>query len=289
MDAMLHLLNGLLMLAMPLALGALIARRWRTPWGLYAAGAGGFLLSQMLHIPFNLALLNPFLTRAGLVPGAGFPAEFLGPALLGLSAGLFEEPARYLVFRWVGREGRTWSGGIMLGAGHGGLEAILLGLMVLYGFFQAVAYRGANLAELLAPERLAAAEATLNAYWAVPAHTALMGAVERLLALCIQLGLSILVLQAVRRRNLMWLGLAIGWHALVDGVALVALAAWGAWAAEGLIAALALLSIGAVLRLRGDPEAESGSQPPMKVPSPAPGPVPEPGERRLSDSRYMDE
>ena len=37
----------------------------------------------------------------------------------------------------------------MLGAGHGGLEAILLGLLVLYGFFQAVAYQGVGLSSLV--------------------------------------------------------------------------------------------------------------------------------------------
>jgi hypothetical protein len=36
-----HRLNALLMLALPLALGALLARRLRVPWGLFVAGAGG--------------------------------------------------------------------------------------------------------------------------------------------------------------------------------------------------------------------------------------------------------
>src|SRR3990172_8595748 len=255
MDAVLRLLNGLLMLAAPLALGAILARRLRAPWSLYAAGAAGFLGSQVLHIPFNLAVLNPAIQRAGLVPSSGFPRELMGPALLGLSAGLFEEPARYLVYRWVGRQGRSWVGGLMLGAGHGGLEAILLGLLVLYGFFQAVAYQGAELSALLPAEQVAAAQANLNAYWSAPAPVALLGVVERLLAICIQLGLSVLVLQSIRRRNALWLVLAIGWHALVDGAALVALATWGAWATEGLIALFALASLGVIFRLRDRGEA----------------------------------
>ncbi len=292
MDVALRLLNGLLMLAAPLALGALLARRLRVQWSLYAAGAAGFFVSQILHVPFNLALLNPALERAGWQPGAGIPGGLLGPALLGLSAGAFEEPARYLVYRLVGRRGRTWSGGLMLGAGHGGLEAILLGAVVLYGFFQAVAYRGADLNQLLPPGQAAAAEANLNAYWSVPVHTALLGAVERILALCVQMGLSILVLQAVRRRNLLWLGLAIGWHMLVDGVALIALAAWGAWAAEGVIAVLALLSLGAIFGLRDREELpgesdrpDGGSLPPRSSATGAPSRL----EERVSDSRYLDD
>jgi len=298
MDAVLRLLNGLLMLAAPLALGAILARRLRAPWSLYAAGAAGFLGSQLLHIPFNLALLNPAIERAGLVPGSGFPREVLGPALLGLSAGLFEEPARYLIYRLVGRQSRSWAGGLMLGAGHGGLQAILLGVLVLYGFFQAVAYQGAELSALLPAEQVATAQANLNAYWSAPAPTALLGAVERILAICIQLGLSILVLQSIRKRNALWLVLAVGWHALVDGAALVALAAWGAWATEGVIALFALASLGAVfgLRDRGEPTAEErpGAATPTDPPGiptavdpPRPAWTEDPD--RLDDSRYLEE
>jgi len=298
MDAVLRLLNGLLMLAAPLALGAILARRLRAPWSLYAAGAAGFLGSQVLHIPFNLALLNPAIERVGLVPGSGFPGEVLGPALLGLSAGLFEEPARYLVYRWVGRQGRSWAGGLMLGAGHGGLEAILLGLLVLYGFFQAVAYQGAELSALLPAEQIAAAQANLSAYWSAPAPIALLGAVERILAITIQLGLSILVLQSIRRRNALWLFLAVGWHALVDAAALLALAAWGAWATEGVIALFAVASLGTVFLLRDrgeataqEPTGRTAAADPLAIPTAADRPAQAWTERpeRLEDSRYMEE
>jgi hypothetical protein len=53
---------------------------------------------------------------------------------------------------------------------------------VLYGFFQAVAHRGAELGVMLPPGQLAAAEAGLQAYWSAPVATALLGALERLLA-----------------------------------------------------------------------------------------------------------
>jgi len=286
MEAALRLLNGLVMLAAPLALGACLARRLGTPWGLFAAGAAGFLVSQVLHIPFNLAWLNPAIARASLTPGSRFPGELLGPALIGLSASLFEEPARYLVFRLTSRQWRTWAGGLMLGAGHGGLEAMLLGVLVLYAFFQAVAYREADLRAWLPPDRVAVDQANLAAYWGAPAHTALLGAAERLLALCIQLGLSILVLQSLRSGNLLWLGLAIGWHAVVDGAALISLEVWGPWGAEGVIALLALISLGAVFGLRGTSEGAPELQP---VPEPdlndSPLPAPQPHARGTSGAQ----
>jgi uncharacterized membrane protein YhfC len=295
MEAVPRLLNGLLMLALPLALAAFLARRLRAPWGLFATGAAGFLLSQILHIPFNLAVLNSAIQRAGFTPEAGFPGSVLGPLLLGLSAGAFEEPARYLMFRLAGREGRSWSGGLMLGAGHGGLESITLGVLVLYGFFQAAAYRGTELSALLPPGQLAAAEANLTAYWSAPAHTALLGALERVLAICMHLGLSILVLQSVRRRNILWLALAVVWHMLVDAAALVVVAAWGVWAAEGALAVLALVSLGAVFGLRGrsgelpEPPVAPGFAPARQ---PAAGPhrrEPPVNPKRLDDSRYSED
>lgn len=295
MDAAVRLLNGLLMLALPLALAAFLARRLRAPWGLFATGAAGFLLSQILHIPFNLTALNPAIRRAGFTPEAGFPGDLLGPLLLGLSAGVFEETARYLMFRLAGRDGRSWSGGLMLGAGHGGLESIALGVLVVYGLFQAIAYRGAELSSLLPPEQLDAAEANLTAYWSTPAHAALLGALERLLAICVQLGLSILVLQSVRRRNILWLALAVVWHMLVDATALVVVAAQGAWAAEGVLALMALASLGAVFGLR----SRSGglSMAPVLAGPTAAGPLaagprrqdPPLDPERLDDSRFSED
>ena len=51
----------------------------------------------------------------------------------------------------------------------------------------------------------------------------LLGAVERVFTLIIHISLSILVLQAFVRRNIMWLFAAIGWHTLVNAVAVVGL------------------------------------------------------------------
>ena len=108
-------------------------------------------------------------------------------------------------------------------------------------------------------------------------------------------GLSILVLQSIRRQNARWLVLAIGWHALVNTAALLALAAWGAWATEGVIALFALASLGAVLWLRdrGEATAEAGigrtaATDPPPMPSAA-DPPPTERPERLEDSRYLDE
>jgi uncharacterized membrane protein YhfC len=53
MDALfrVHLLNGLLMIALPVGLGIYLTRRWKTGWRLWLIGAAIFIFSQIVHIP----------------------------------------------------------------------------------------------------------------------------------------------------------------------------------------------------------------------------------------------
>jgi uncharacterized membrane protein YhfC len=253
MDIALRALNGLLMIALPLVLGAVLVRRLRLPWGLFGAGALTFLASQVGHLPFNLWVLTPVLNRLDLGHEAGAGGLVTMAVLLGLSAGVFEEGARILAYRYLIRRSRTWEEAVLFGAGHGGVEAILFGGVALVGLAQAIAYRGLDLAQILPPDRAAAAQAQLAAYWGGPWYMSLLGAVERASALCIQIALAVLVLQAFVRRRPAWAVAAVGWHTLVDAGALLALQAWGAVATEGLVALLALASLGMIAALRPTP------------------------------------
>jgi uncharacterized membrane protein YhfC len=293
MEAFSHLLNALLMLAMPLALAVFLLRRFRLGWRLLGVGALTFLISQVLHIPFNQWLLTPLLQRLSLSASGNLAQLVAWGVLLGLSAGLFEESARYLVLRFWQRQARTWPAALLFGAGHGGMEAILLGLLALLTFFQMLALRGADLSALLPPAQLELAQAQVTAYWSMPWQMALLGALERLWALCLHLSLAVLVLQAITRRNLLWLAIAVLWHTLTNAAALVCLQLWGAYAAEGILAPFAAASLAIVFLLRGKdgpPEAQEPS-------SISPGPLHAPPNRaaldsrrreRLNDSRYSE-
>ena len=50
--------------------------------------------------------------------------------------------------------------------------------------------------------------------------------------------------------------LAVGWHAVANGVGLVSLSLWGPYAAEGLLLLMALLSVLFVLAVREEPPVE---------------------------------
>ena len=59
-------LNGLLMIAIPLLIGAYLTRRFKLGWGLWWIGGITFILSQVGHIPFNAWFFGLF--QKGTLP-----------------------------------------------------------------------------------------------------------------------------------------------------------------------------------------------------------------------------
>jgi uncharacterized membrane protein YhfC len=139
-------LNALLMIAMPIALAVYLTHKFKLGWRLWWIGGFTFILSQVAHIPFNMLVLNPQLRALGKSALVEPLPLVLTALALGLSAGLFEEFARYGMYRWWAKEARSWGRGLLAGAGHGGVEAIILGVLVLYGFMQLLALRNVDLA-----------------------------------------------------------------------------------------------------------------------------------------------
>jgi len=237
----------LIMLGFPVALWLLLRQRSGVTWGLIGAGTFSFIASQVVHLPLNWAL--------GLLGGgrgvALWPMSLMA-LVAGLSAGVCEEMARYLVLRFWRREARSWMRGVAFGAGHGGMEALLLGLLVAVNFVAMVALRGIDPSLLgLSGEALEQVQAQLDAYWSLPWYLPLLGGLERVSAITVQIALSLLVLRAFTRQNLGWLLAAIGVHAMVDGVA-VSLAGlgWSALALEGVVLIFALGGLALILTFR---------------------------------------
>jgi uncharacterized membrane protein YhfC len=283
-----HLLNGLLMMAMPVGLAIVLTRRWALGWRLVLVGGATFVLSQAGHVPFNL-LMGSLLNRTSLVDLSPAGQRVFNAVFLGLSAGLFEELFRAGMFRWWLRDARSWRKGVLAGVGHGGTEAILLGGLSLFAFAQLAALRGADLAALLPPDQAAEVQRQMAAYWSMAWPESLLGALERLFTLPIQIALAVLVLQAFTRRQWGWIALAVGYHALVDAAAVLALPTLGVIATEALVGGFAVVSLAIILALR-EPEPAPAPEPAPPAPSPgivAPPPV-EASPEALDDTRYVE-
>ncbi|MDL2219628.1 YhfC family intramembrane metalloprotease [Ruminococcaceae bacterium OttesenSCG-928-O06] len=204
--------NVLVSVVLPVAVLAwlLIKKRWHHTLA-FGLGVAAFVVSQNL---LRLPLLSWLGSQLSFVAFAA-RNPVLYTLLLCFSAGLFEETARYAAMRLF-MKGRTApSYGIAFGIGHGGFEAAWLA--------------GGPWLSALASQSL------------VLRHTSpldiLPSGVERLFAIALHVGFSLVVLAAVRRkRPLLWL-LAIALHGAANTVVVFTLQYTGnVWLCEGVMA-----------------------------------------------------
>jgi uncharacterized membrane protein YhfC len=188
----------------------------------------GFLSCLKCFIPFNVGLT--YLFRNGFYLRSPESWELsIQCSRPGLSAGIFEELARYAGYRWWAKDARSWSKGLLYGSGHGGMEAILVGRLFLYTFFQLFALHGQDLSTIIPEDQLEVVQAQVAAYWSVAWYDSFLSSLERMLALPVQIGLSIIVLQVFTRKRAYWLLIAIFWHAFIDAAAVFAAGTWGVY------------------------------------------------------------
>jgi len=281
-----HFLNGFLMIAMPIVLGIYLTRRFKLSWRLWWIGAAIFVLSQVGHIPFNW-VVSVLLNKTALVNWPHTAQTIFNVVFLGLSAGLWEEGARYAMYRWWAKDARSWRKGFLAGAGHGGAEAILLGGLVLYAFIQMAAIRSTDLSTLIPANQLDLARQQVAAYWSATWYDSLLGALERLFTLPTQIALSVLILQAFTRKQGWWVWLAVGYHALVDATAILLVGNVGPYWTEAIIGGFAILSL-VIIFVLCQPEPVLDLGPASLIPAPdfMPQPVVETPEN-LDKTRYQ--
>ena len=287
-----HFLNFALMIVVPILLGVYLARKLGQRWGLYLVGAATFIASQVVHIPLNSGLTALFTNRILPAPPAAWRLPF-NAVVLGLTAGLCEEIARYLVYRYWIKSARTWREALMFGAGHGGIEAIIFGALAGVAFMNFVVLRSVDAVALpVSADQQALAAQQIAEYWSMPWSVSLLGAVERAFTLCFHLSAAVMVLQACRRKNLLWLGAAILWHAAVDASAVFVVGTWGVYWAEAVVGAFGAASLAILFVLKpGGTETlpEPAAAASMPETTPARIPVPNPDDdlrRKVDETRF---
>lgn len=145
----------------------------------------------------------------------------------GLMAGLFEETGRFLAFKTVLKKHQHRDvNALMYGAGHGGIEAVvLLGITMINNLTYSVIINAGSTEALLAPltgDLKAQVQSAIQALCTTPAHHFLLGGVERIFAVALQISLSVLVWFAAKRPGKRCLfPAAIGLHALVDAATVI--------------------------------------------------------------------
>ena len=165
----------------------------------------------------------------------------------GLMAALFEETGRYIAMRFLVKP-MDFPNAFMYGAGHGGVEAMLLcGVASISNIASAVMINSGTMSAQLATldaEKAADTAAALSALWTTPSLTFFAGGVERLLAVVLHVSLSILVFQSIRKKSRKDLLNAYLFHFVIDSLAVLLSAVASVWVVELVVA---LVTGGAVL------------------------------------------
>lgn len=141
----------------------------------------------------------------------------------GLAAGIFEETGRLFAMKAFFKDERTKENALMYGAGHGGIEAIILvGLTSFSNMLTAISINNGSLQTAM-DQGLVKSEVIeqIAPLWEYSSIEFLLGGFERVLAMILHLALSVLIFSCIRQKKWQYYGLAVAIHAAIDFVAVV--------------------------------------------------------------------
>lgn len=214
-------LNALLGLAIPLGLLLFLRKKSGSPVMPFFAGCLTFFLAVMVleSLVHSLVLTGPFGQKIWQTP-------WLYALYGGLAAGIFEETGRFVAMRLLKKKYPQPQTSLMYGAGHGGIEVLLvMGVTMLQNLVYALMINAGQTEAILrtVPQDQAEVLASgLESLATLPAATFLLSPVERVIAVVLHMSLSVLVWQAATQKGKgPMLFAAIGIHALVDASAVL--------------------------------------------------------------------
>ena len=137
-------------------------------------------------------------------------------------AGVFEECGRHVVMKYILKKNRTRENAVLYGIGHGGIEilAVILPAMVLY-LVIAIMFSTGNVEDALrtlniTEETAAAALPSVQAAASFDFTMMAQNVIERLLAMFLHIGLTVVVYYGVVKADKRYLPLAIMLHMMMD-------------------------------------------------------------------------
>ncbi len=183
------------------------------------AGAVGFLVSaRVLELGIHYICIIADNPVSRFINGNTAAFVLYGVAM----AGVFEECGRHLVLKYILKKNRTRENAVLYGIGHGGIEilAVILPAMITYLAVAVLFSRGDTEAALRAlnitEETAAAALPSVQAAAAFDYAMMAMNVIERLFALLLHIGLTVVVYYGVINAKKACLPMAILLHMLMD-------------------------------------------------------------------------
>ncbi|SRR5690554_707957 len=229
----------LISFVVPIAAVIFLYKKWNISIGAVFAGAGVFIL-------FQLIIRMPLLGKL-----AGFPwfqdmAEnvFLYAVFLGLTAGIVEEVGRFFGYRLMLNKRLEWKNGLAFGIGHGACEAILIvGLTYINNIIYSLMINSGAFDTTIVPLIDSdMAQMIRSSLVDTPSYMFMLGGLERLFTMVIHVALSLLVLLGLMNKKYVYLFYSILVHALLNIIA-VLLGQVNIWVSELSILAFAIAAL----------------------------------------------
>ena len=221
-----YIVTAAIEILLPIILAIIIWKKFKVSWAIFFLGMVLFIAS-LIRTPLNNYL--------GTLLQKGFQGEIfyiLYGIMASLAAGIFEGGVRCIALGAVIKP-RDYYKGIMYGIGHGGggeamafIGFSTLANFIIYKFFPNI------LPINILPQIQAAV-------WWLP----LVGAMERIFAIAIQIAFSVLIMHAFMSKKYYIIAVTIIFHAVVDFVAFYLNYKFGMWYSELSVFIFAVIGI----------------------------------------------
>ncbi|PEP56805.1 MULTISPECIES: YhfC family intramembrane metalloprotease [Bacillus] len=185
-------------------------KKYHINWKVVGVGVLIFIgFSQILETPFHVFMLgNPTTSEILKNP-------FLYAIYGGLTAAIFEEAGRFIAFFYLLKKYQEYKDGLAYGIGHGGIESISIGALAsLQTLYFAISINNGSFSKLIekAPQLSQVQDLLLS----TPSYLYLLGSLERILTLVLQIAFSMLVLYGVKHKKYIFVIYAGLFHAFID-------------------------------------------------------------------------
>ena len=241
-------LTLVLSLLLPVAVLLVLVKGRKGVFGVWIAGALGFFIPQlMIRIPVLQALGR----TAGYQQFAR-QNPFLLIVLLALTAGLFETTGRLVVLKFALNRRLSYMTGLAAGAGHGGIEAIMLiGMTYVNNLVISLLINAGKLSAIMPGNPEMEAQVREAILGTEPVLFFLAGA-ERVFTMFFHIALSLILTRLIMKKQAVrGFLLVLALHAGLDFIAALGQQQGvSIWVIEGFLLAVALLSLLLILRIR---------------------------------------
>lgn len=206
-------INIIISIGLPIGVLVYIIVKRREYLKSYLIGALIFFLSQVV---LRLPILNFLSVNADWYIMLSSIYPILYSIILGLSAGIFEEVGRFWGFKVGLKKNRTYKDGLAFGVGHGGIEAILItGISSISNLIAVISLHNGSFNSI---NYGMTAEEAIVVYGSLRGLEVLTGGFERLFAMCIHIGMTIMILYGINKSKKRYLLFAIIIHGIVDAM-----------------------------------------------------------------------